>query len=69
MCDLTNRCDALKRQFTFWFHYSSQQTEKISEQREVLKTRKKEMESLNERIIEMQEKLVKRQVSMNMQYR
>ncbi len=42
---------------------------KISEQKELLKVRKKEMESLNEKIMELQEKLIKRKVSMNLQYR
>ncbi len=42
---------------------------KISEQKELLKARKKEMESLNEKIMELQEKLIKRKVSMNLQYR
>lgn len=69
MCDLTSRCDTLKRQLAFWFHFHAQQNEKIVEQRDLLRRRKTEMEALNERIIELQEKLVKRQVSMNMQYR
>jgi hypothetical protein len=69
MCDMTSRCDILKRQFTFWYHFNARQTEKIAEQQELLKSRKNEMESLNEKIIELQEKLVKRKVSMNMQYR
>ena len=50
MCDLTSRCDTLKRQFTFWFHFNARQTEKISEQQDLLKSRKNEMETLNEKI-------------------
>jgi hypothetical protein len=69
MCDLTSRCDTLKRQFTFWFHFNARQTEKISEQQDLLKSRKNEMETLNEKIIELQEKMIKRKVMMNMQYR
>jgi hypothetical protein len=59
----------LKRQLTFWFHLNARHTESITEQRDLLKIRKSEMEALNEKIIKMQEQLVKRKVMMNLQYR
>ena len=69
MCEVTSRCDNLKRQLTFWFHFNQQQSEKMEEQKKLLKIRRKEMETLNEQIMQLQEQLVKRKVQMNLQYR